>query len=190
MTIAGCATKSLTHSEQKLALNQDKANLAAHIDDNQPDWFLNPPKEATGIYGIGTAYSENPQFALDKAKMHAFEDIASTYAQKVSSLKTSSRTEYAGSSAQATGKDSKTIDILVDSADLTGAVIKEADSFLEREGRRVYVLAYLPLGELNFVKEEKQLILERSKLKNQSSLPQDKLLERIQNKSPITINNP
>jgi len=85
MTIAGCATKNLTHSEQKQAMNQEKANLAAQIDDNQPDWFLNPPKEATGIYGIGTAYSENPQFALDKAKMHAFEDIASTYAQKVSS---------------------------------------------------------------------------------------------------------
>lgn len=152
--IVGCASND-PKEEQLAEIREEKIDRVDEVLDNVPDWFTEAPTSVAGIYGVGTATSENMQFSLSKAKLQATYNIAAIYSQSVSgNQKSFSReTEGVGSSYQST--DKLIIDQLVKNSDVSGSAVEETEIFREGTGFRTYVLMFYPTGENNIVKQSK-----------------------------------
>lgn len=155
--LAGCSSNPATMSnmETKLAMDEAKAEAAEETLDSAPDWFIQPPVGDYGLWGAGTSYSNDLQFAIDKARLQALGRIAEGYQQEVSALRKSFKGESNSGTGQVYGDDKAVIDLLVNKADLSGSVVKDQVVLQERTGFRVYTLAFFPLGETNLIKQLK-----------------------------------
>jgi len=153
--LVGCSSNPATMSnmETKLAMDEAKAKAAEQTLNAAPNWFIEPPVGDYGLWGTGTAYSNDLQFAIDKARLQAMARIAEGYKQEVSALRKSYKGESNSGAGQVFGDDTAVIDMLVDKADLSGSVVKDQVVVQERTGFRVYTLAFFPLGETNLIKQ-------------------------------------
>lgn len=152
--LAGCSTESaqMSNLAMKHKMDAQKAAQAKETLSQAPDWYLKPPSGDYGLWGAGTAVSNDLQFALDKARVQALARMAESYKAKVSALRKSYKAEGQSSDSRVRGEDSSTVDLFVPEADLSGAVVKKQVVRQEGTGYRAYVLAFYPLGETNLVK--------------------------------------
>lgn len=153
--LAGCSSSPaiMSNMDAKIAMDEAKAEVAGETLDAAPDWYIQPPVGDHGLWGAGTAYSNDLQFAIDKARLQAMAGIAEGYKQEVSALRKSYKGESNSGSGQVYGDDQSVIDMLVDKADLSGSVVKDQVVLQERTGFRVYTLTFFPLGETNLIKQ-------------------------------------
>lgn len=153
--ITGCANQDNIQAqieEQRQERHEEQSERADEIIDNTPDWFITPPKDAGGLYGVGTSYSQDMQFSANKAKIQASYDIASTYQALVSGNQQSYTRETGGMSGTFSAQDKLIIDNFVSEADMTGLAVVKKVILREDRGFRSYILSYYPMGENNLIK--------------------------------------
>lgn len=178
LVLTGCANSPESNWEVKKEMDDQKAEVAQQAIDEAPDWYIDPPKGDYGLYGVGTAYSNDMQFAFEKAKLQAMAQIAESYGQRVSQLKKSFKSETNSSNSALTGADTQVIDMLVDQADLSGSEVKNRKVVQEKTGYRSYILAFYPLGETNLIKAERQLEEIQKSAKSEAATAHSELMER------------
>lgn len=135
---------------------QTKNAQEAKIKDNakvlnsSPDWFLSPPVEDDAIFAATTDYSNDLQFAVDKAITSAKVKLATQLNNRVSS-----RTrEYAlevgnGSDATLNREVERVSQVKVTAVNLSGYTVVDRVIIQQGTGFRVYLLVRYPLGESN-----------------------------------------
>jgi len=126
-----------------------KTDLTKTDEGDIPQWYLNPPKDASYLYAVNTASSQDMQMAVDKATTAARAEIVRQAELKVNDLQKQFSEEigqaenstYLTQFTQAT----KT----VTSTTLTGSLVKEKKIFKDGNTWRAYVLVEYPIGEAN-----------------------------------------
>jgi hypothetical protein len=176
--ITGCASKSLDRNAAFQKIEQNKAEKVDQIISNIPDWFIEGQCEGPGICGLGTAISPDLQMALNLAEVEAYAKLAETIKSEASSIRQSYK-EVGGSGGAVTGRDKQIIDIFTNKVDLAGAELSKKVISREAGDFRVYVEAFYPLGDANYIKK---LTTDEALTKSTNSkaeLANDELLARI-----------
>lgn len=153
--LSGCSsTPPAQITQQQLAA--EKVDATTTTLKTIPEWYLQVPEDGYGIYGAGTAVSEDLQFAIDKARLMANHKIGETYDAKLSALSKSYAAEGRGNGAHITGESSSVVESFTKNADVSGTKVIKTEVLQEQGRVRAYVLTYLPLGETNMIKLVKQ----------------------------------
>lgn len=178
--LAGCSsTPERDNYALQQEMNEARAEQAEEVLDVTPDWYLNPPKDSFGLYGTGTAYSQDLQFALEKAKLRAQGQIAEAYQAEVS-RQSSSLVQESADGERLSGADKQVTDVFVDQADLSGTEVRQSKVVQEKTGYRAYILAFYPFGETNVVKAERQREQEAISAQQSLDTAHRELVERTQ----------
>lgn len=126
---------------------------------NAPEWFLNPPKAADKLYGIGSAQKQNIQLAKEISETRAKKEIAQALSQKVQNLMKDFMSESGiGETAEAT-EFTQSITKTITDINLEGCTIEKREII---EGT-VWTLAIWPINDASrsFLKDKISAELKR-----------------------------
>jgi len=172
LAVTACASTNQKTAYQNIdKLNkQQQASNVAKIKDNgkvlnsAPDWFLSPPVDDEALYSVATDYSNDLQFAVDKAVFNAKVGLATQINNRVSSKTKEFAFESGnGSSAQLNREFERASRVKVTDSNLSGYTIIDRVIIQQGVGFRVYVLLRYPLGEGNKIAtEQKRVVSEKA----------------------------
>jgi hypothetical protein len=146
------AEQARQEAEEK---RQDRAQARMKKDlDEVPRWSLQPPKpDATGIYAVGIADSENLQTSMQKAMLQAEFGLAKATRQEISGFERSyTQDQGKAYSTQFTAA----IDKLVDRVSVVGYEVVEQEVKPLRGVYTAFVLLKLPYPQFNKVLQEQR----------------------------------
>ncbi|MCE2571659.1 hypothetical protein [Motilimonas eburnea] len=114
-----------------------------------PDWFLTPPgPDGTGIYAVGTAHSKSLGFAVKKARLQAYAELAKQYKLELSGQERS-RQKDIGIEGDYTDTSELLIDAVFDNVALVGVeTIKNKPVVMDGQ-KHIFMLVKLPYDEFN-----------------------------------------
>jgi hypothetical protein len=119
---------------------------------NAPEWFLNPPKAADKLYGVGSAQKQNIQLAKEMSETRAKKEIAQVLSLKVQNLTKDFMSESGiGETAEAT-EFTQSITKTITDINLEGCTIEKREII---EGA-VWTLAVWPINDASrsFLKDK------------------------------------
>ncbi len=126
---------------------------------NAPEWFLNPPKAADKLYGIGSAQKQSLQLAKEISETRAKKEIAQALSQKVQNLMKDFMSEAGvGEMAEAT-EFTQSITKTITDVELEGCTIEKREII---DGN-VWSLAVWPIDDASrsFLKDKINAELKR-----------------------------
>lgn len=124
-----------------------------------PEWFLNPPKAADKLYGVGSAQKQSLQLAKEISETRAKKEIAQALSQKVQNLMKDFMSESGvGEMAEAT-EFTQSITKTITDIDLEGCTIEKREII---DGT-VWSLAVWPIDDASrsFLKDKINAELKR-----------------------------
>lgn len=161
---------------------QQKSAQASKIKDNgkvlsaAPDWFLSPPVDDDALYSVATDYSNDLQFAVDKAVFNAKVGLATQINNRVSSKTKEFAFESGnGGSAQLNREVERASRVKVTDSNLSGYTIVDRTIIQQGTGFRVYVLLRYPLGDANKVATAQKQEISEKKMAKRSAAAQAEL---------------
>lgn len=151
---AGCSTPKIGTPEyveyQERERIKSMTKLAEQTLDKAPDWFIKPPVDAKAVYAAATDYSNDLQFAIDKATLSAKVGLAAQINSKVSSkMKEFAHESGFGTDAQINREIERVSSETVTEVSLSGYSNPRREIFQQGTGFRAYVLLRYPIGEAN-----------------------------------------
>lgn len=162
LTISACATPKpgtpeatyLEHQQAKV----DQKKQASESISAMPEWFNSPPADGIIINSAATGFSNDMQFAIDKAT----QDAKAGLADKLNGLMSGKMRKFISESGSADNVElqhdaDKVSKSLFVNVSLAGYTVKEQKVIQQGTGFRSYVLVSYPIGQAN------RLLMERIK---------------------------
>lgn len=114
-----------------------------------PDWYLTPPSaDGTGIYAVGTAHSKSLGFAIKKARLQAYAELAKQYKLQLSGQERN-RQKDIGIEGDYSDTSELLIDAVFDNVALVGVeTIKNKPVVMDGQ-KHIFMLVKLPYDEFN-----------------------------------------
>ena len=111
--------------------------------ENTPDWMAEKPSSENAIYGVGTGSASTLQTAIEKSKMRAQGDIATSIETQFNSMTKDFREEVGDEElSQFTQAQEQIV-----SQVLRGVRSEEQEIMKENGDYRVYTLMQMPIGQ-------------------------------------------
>jgi len=120
-----------------------------------PDWYLDPPSEASYLYATATATSRDMQAAVSKAEVRGRTDLGKQMETRLDNLTKDFQEETGVDSDSELIQFFSTTTKAVTSQVLVGSKTDKKELLPEKEIYRAYVLMSLPIGPANELLMEK-----------------------------------
>jgi len=115
----------------------------------EPEWYLKPPQDQNYLYAAATDTSTNMQFAVDKARNLAQEEIAGIVGTKVSSLFKRFREEVGEGESTEFLATTSAVSKQIVSEVISGCRIAKKEVKRKGNAYQAFVLMQMPVGEVN-----------------------------------------
>lgn len=112
-----------------------------------PDWFIEPPSDASYLYATATMTSRDLQMSVEKAKVQAQNNLAEQLGTNLGALTKQFREEVGFQEDSEMLESMSQAIKLVTQQTLIGARIDKREVMAEGDIYRAYVLMSLPIGE-------------------------------------------
>lgn len=117
---------------------------------NYPDWYTKgPDKDSEGIYSVGSEYSKDFQFSVDKAMLSAKRELAANFSSYVSMMMKDFATESGAVGDVAKADIERTTKLVVARINLVGVQRTNFKVVHEEKGYRTFVRLRYSADESN-----------------------------------------
>lgn len=140
----GCGSVKYTTGFE---MNSGSTNTAeSGVEVSYPEWYNAELEDGDGnLYAVGTEYSKDMQFAIDKATMSAKRDLASNFSSHTSALLKDFATEVGTLDSDVIREIDRTTKVVVAQVNLIGVQREQMSLIHANDGYRAYVkLRYVP----------------------------------------------
>jgi hypothetical protein len=176
--ITGCASKNIDRNEAFQMATEKKVEKVDEVISNIPSWYLESECSGPGICGVGSSISPDLQNAINIARVEAMSKLAETIKTEASSIRQSYKESLASGGA-VIGRDKQIIDLFSNKVDLSGAEISKKEIFREDANFRVYIEAFYPLGDANYIKKETDAVISGQTAQVKADSGTQEILARI-----------
>jgi len=150
LLLSGCSS---TPSPQAEFAKQQQQQEAKQVERNaktladMPSWFLDyQPSDDTGVYAVGSSFSDDPQAALEDARTLALAEIARSTSARVSAQK--SQIQRKDTAGQSKNSSELVVDEFVASQNMAGYKVVKREIKPEGKHFRAYVMLFFPNDRL------------------------------------------
>ena len=140
------------------------------VEVSYPDWYNAELTDDDGnLYAVGTEYSKDMQFAIDKATLSAKRDLAANFSSHTSALLKDYATEVGSLDSEVIREIDRTTKVVVAQVNMIGVQREHMSLIHAKDGYRAYVkLRYVP-DQANKILLQEVWKNEKLKAKVQSS---------------------
>ena len=147
LAMAGCSSNVELRKEAALEASKANSQHLTNAVNAIPDWYLDVPSDATGIYGVGFGEADKPHSSLQMSELKARFDLAKQIKQIVSGQERAS--ENIGNDAKVNAQSQTLIDTLVAEIELTGVERIEREVKVVEGVVHSYSLLKMPYQQYN-----------------------------------------
>jgi len=140
----GCGSVKYTTGFEMTSGSEKSAESGVEV--SYPNWYNEELADDNGnLYAVGTEYSKDMQFAIDKATLSAKRDLASNFSSHTSALLKDFATEVGTLDSDVIREIDRTTKVVVAQVNLIGVQRENMSLIHAKDGYRAYVkLRYVP----------------------------------------------
>jgi len=140
----GCGSVKYTTGFEMSSGSTKTAESGAEV--SYPDWYNAELADDNGnLYAVGTEYSKDMQFAIDKATLSAKRDLAANFSSHTSALLKDYATEVGSLDSEVIREIDRTTKVVVAQVNMIGVQRQNMSLIHAKDGYRAYVkLRYVP----------------------------------------------
>lgn len=142
--VTGCGSVKYTTGFEMSTESSKTAESGVEV--SYPEWYNAELADEDGnLYAVGTEYSKDMQFAIDKATLSAKRDLASNFSSHTSAMLKDFATEVGSLDSEVIREIDRTTKVVVAQVNMIGVQREHMSLIHAKDGYRAYVkLRYVP----------------------------------------------
>lgn len=144
--LTGCMSQLERHQAHIAEQKEAKAEYLEEQLDQAPDWYLTPPKDDDGYYGVGSATGSNMELTRMQSKLIAEFDVV----KKLNAVISGQERSYleASNNGDASTNTSQVVDKFVSEQDVSNVNVVESKAVVIDGALTVYSLVHLSMNDI------------------------------------------